>query len=75
MIRARDIIFNKTRFFNSSENLIKILPTVNNFVYILNINEKGNFKAKYEYSEFKNERVNGEFVNFTITTTTNSNFN
>jgi hypothetical protein len=75
MIRARDVIFDKTRFFNSSENSIKILSIVNNFVYTLNIDEKGNFEAEYEYSEFKNERVNKEFFNFTVTTTTNLNSN
>jgi hypothetical protein len=48
---------------------------VNNFVYTLNIDETGNFKAEYKYFEFKNERVDKEFVNFTITTTTNLNFN
>jgi hypothetical protein len=69
MICAKDVIFNKTKFFNSSENLIKILSIVNNFVYTLNIDEKENFNAEYKYSKFKNERVNKEFVNSTVTTT------
>jgi hypothetical protein len=48
---------------------------MNNFVYTLNINKKENFKAEYKYFKFKNKRVNKEFINSTITTTINLNFN